>query len=50
MGHDRKGHYTVKTNANTKEQVVLGRGRASLKGVVSGEWTGIRQELESGEA
>jgi hypothetical protein len=41
IGHDRKGHYTVNTNANAKEQVALGRGRASLKGVMSGERTGI---------
>jgi hypothetical protein len=45
-----KGHYTVNTNANAKEQVALGRGRASLEGVVSGERTGIWWELESGEA
>jgi hypothetical protein len=50
MDHDRKGHYTVNTNANAKEQVALGRGRASLEGVVSGERTGIRREPESGEA
>jgi hypothetical protein len=50
MGHDCKGHYTVKTNANAKEQVALGRGRASLKGVVSGERTEIWQEPESSEA
>jgi hypothetical protein len=50
MGHDCKGHYTVNTNANAKEQVALGRERASLEGVVSGERTGIRREPESGEA
>jgi hypothetical protein len=50
MGHDCKGHYTVNTNANAKEQVALGRGRASLKGVVSGERTGIWREPESSEA
>jgi hypothetical protein len=42
MGHDCKGHYTIDTNANAKEQVALGRERASLEGVVSGERTGIR--------
>jgi hypothetical protein len=50
MGHDRKGHYTVNTNANAKERVALGRGRASFEGVVSGERTGIRREPESGDA
>jgi hypothetical protein len=50
MGHNCKGHYTVNTNVNAKEQVALGRGRASLEGVVSGEQTRIQQEPESGEA
>jgi hypothetical protein len=49
MDHDCKGHCTVNTNVNAKEQVALGRGRAPLKGVASGEQTGIRQEPESGE-
>jgi hypothetical protein len=33
---------TMNTNANAKEQVVLGRGIASLVDVVSGERTGIQ--------
>jgi hypothetical protein len=50
IDHDCKGHSTVNTNAYAKEQAVLGRGRASLADVVSGEWIRIWQELESGEA
>jgi hypothetical protein len=50
IDHDCKGHCTVNTYANAKEQVALGRGRASLVDVVSGEQTGIWQEPESSEA
>jgi hypothetical protein len=40
----------MNTNANGKEQAALGRGRASLADVMSGEQTGIWREPESSEA
>jgi hypothetical protein len=47
MGHDCKGHYTVNTNANAKEQVALGRGEPPSKVwcPVSGPGSGENQNL-----